>query len=90
MSTFEVEVTSSPSGAHRVVAVLRRHGLDVEWTPPEETRGAGHDATLIVVTWLVTKGLDGAWEKAKAEVAERWPNVGLRRRDPDAEPPPDR
>ncbi len=54
----------SPDGAFQVVSVLRRHGVEVEWTPPPEERSS------VVETVLVTIAARGAYDLLKAAVDE--------------------
>jgi hypothetical protein len=55
--THQLVYTGPAAFASALVQMLQEQGVTVDWTPPEERRGLGHDAHDIVVNLVAT----GVW-----------------------------
>ena len=84
--------TNAPSaGASRFVLFLRDRGLEVDWDPPDEERGADRWGDLVLIA-MVIRCTERAFDAAVDELKERWPQIVVklrRKRSDNAEPPPD-
>jgi hypothetical protein len=87
--TFELQIEPPSAGASRFVAFLRDRGLEVDWDPPIEERGAERIGEIVVIA-MVIRGSERVFDAAVDELKKRWPQIKakVRRRGSVEEPPP--
>jgi hypothetical protein len=90
VEVFDLQIEAPSAGASRFVLFLRDRGLEVEWDPPIEERGADRWGELVVIAMLV-RGSERVFDAAVDDLKKRWPQLVVklrRKRANDAEPPP--
>jgi hypothetical protein len=88
--TLTIRYRGPAARAGALVTALEREGVSVDWTPPQEQRGVGADATAVALS-LVASGAYDAIKAAVAKMREWMPRTEIIiENEPggeDAEPP---
>ena len=74
--TLTIRYHGNAARAGALVQALESEGVRVDWTPPEEQRGLGADATAVALS-LVASGAYDAIKAAVAKMRERMPRAEI-------------
>jgi hypothetical protein len=79
---MQIVYEGAPHGVYLLAQALEEEGVEVRYSPLDETRGAGQIAVTVVLSIvggtaadLTSDALKAAAERAIVKVREQWPQV---------------